>query len=858
MQPEQLGPFRISRVIGRGGMGAVYEGVHVETGAVAAVKVLLAMLEEDEELRLRFEAEIDTLKRLRHPNIVRLYGFGEEQGVLYYVMELVNGPSLQQEMKKRRAFEWSEAAKIGLEMCSALKHAHDRGITHRDIKPANILLEQRGGSKLSDYGIAQLFGGDRLTGINSVVGTLEYMAPEQALANPVGPRSDLYSLGAVLYSILVGRPPFTAKTLAEIIRKQQNNTPDPIRATRLDVPDELEAIIFDLLRIKQEERPSNAYMAGKRFQSLLQALVGPPEKILVRPMEENDSVLPPAAVHLLSTDSDKRRGEIGVPRGIVAEGGLIDLGGIVQPIANTVAADISNNIVSESHLQPSELQHDSNADLLEISFGRPADEPRVVDDFELQAPLVDSPIAPESEDEHARFLRDEYKRRGIPLPNDVTKNNRSPRPIDSSNELSIDEQTLRTPLKDPDDLTGINSSVAGSSRKVSPQTPRHPSVRHGEILLDERNGWRRTKDEPIPDASRFDDVFARIADTPDSPVYGIAANDPVNEREKATQWTDRKPSDSPSVSEGKQFPPPPSKVLPEAFSGGPSSPANRSDGALNEIEKNAEGCSVASIDDDKPIQSVSRFVSVDDDELGGYGEMKRSGRFRVSLQTILTSLCLVLVGLLFYHSLQPLPPDQLYQRITETLKEDEYGDYFPSSLRQASQDIDIFLSQYSSHPKAEAVRNIKDELDLANKEQELKRRQVFANPEARSPAEWAYMEAISYSRTDLEKEIVLLRGIVDLFATEPPAKPTGRKLNIPNESEKCVELARRRLKKLEPLFEKIAKSQFDVVKMRLDHADELNATVPDRATEIRRGVIELYQDRPWAAQLVERAQKGLR
>ncbi|MGL4593716.1 MAG: serine/threonine protein kinase, partial [Thermoguttaceae bacterium] len=139
MQPEQLGPFQISRILGRGGMGTVYLGTHEATKEIVAVKVLPCSM-EDHELRLRFSAEIDALKRLNHPNIVRLFGFGEEEEMLYYVMEYVDGPSLHHQLRQKRLFSWQEVAKIGLEMCAALKHAHDRGITHRDVKPANILL----------------------------------------------------------------------------------------------------------------------------------------------------------------------------------------------------------------------------------------------------------------------------------------------------------------------------------------------------------------------------------------------------------------------------------------------------------------------------------------------------------------------------------------------------------------------------------------------------------------------------------------------------------------------------------------------------------------------------------------------
>ncbi|MDR2643757.1 MAG: serine/threonine protein kinase [Planctomycetaceae bacterium] len=285
MQPEKLGPFYIGRVLGRGGMGAVYEGIHEQTGDVAAVKVLLDNFEGENDTRLRFEAEIDTLKRLRHPNIVRLFGFGKDQGLLYYVMELVEGASLYTELKRKRFFYWYEVAKIGMEICLALRHAHDRGITHRDVKPANILLEKNGTVKLSDFGIASLFGSRRLTDVNAVVGTLEFMSPEQALASPVGPRSDMYSLGAVLYALILNKPPFPAKHLAEIIKKHQENIIEPIRLTRIDVPDEMETIILNLLQIQPETRPQSPFAVARRFQTILQTQFSQYEQIIIRPTD---------------------------------------------------------------------------------------------------------------------------------------------------------------------------------------------------------------------------------------------------------------------------------------------------------------------------------------------------------------------------------------------------------------------------------------------------------------------------------------------------------------------------------------------------------------------------------------------
>ena len=329
MTPEKLGPFQIGRVLGRGGMGAVYEGKHEEDGSLVAVKVLADAIddEDDAEVRLRFETEIETLKRLHHPNIVQLSGFGEDHGQFYYVMDFVNGSSLQQELRKKRFFQWAEVAKIGLEICQALRHAHDRGVIHRDIKPANILLDQEGNVKLSDFGIARFFGSQQITDIHSVVGTLEYMSPEQALAHPIGVGADLYSLGCVLYALLTGKPPFTARSLPEMLRKHKSTTPVPIRSVRADVPEDFAYLLTDLLQIQPEDRPRAAPLVAKRLQALLQALVGAPETIKVLPTlsdtsrqsresalssSESGSSLPPKSVPLLRESVKPERMTAGV------------------------------------------------------------------------------------------------------------------------------------------------------------------------------------------------------------------------------------------------------------------------------------------------------------------------------------------------------------------------------------------------------------------------------------------------------------------------------------------------------------------------------------------------------------------
>ena len=270
-QERRFGPFILERLLGRGGMGAVYRARNEETGQTVAVKTLLTPLEPERE---RFEAEISTLKLLRHENIVKLYGFGQEDGVLYYAMEYVDAPSLATLLKRGRRFTWEEAVYIGVSVCRALKHAHDRGVVHRDIKPANILLLDDGVVKITDYGIAQYFGGSRLTGANQVVGTIEYMAPEQAKAGPLTPRADLYSLGALLYALLTGEPPYRARSLPELLRRYNEETPESIRRARPEAPNVLDAFLRELLQMSPEKRPGDARLIGRRLEGILRTASG--------------------------------------------------------------------------------------------------------------------------------------------------------------------------------------------------------------------------------------------------------------------------------------------------------------------------------------------------------------------------------------------------------------------------------------------------------------------------------------------------------------------------------------------------------------------------------------------------------
>ncbi|MDX1962878.1 MAG: serine/threonine-protein kinase [Pirellulales bacterium] len=282
MQFEHLGPYKIGKRLGRGGMGTVYEAVNTQTGESAAIKVLNPALADEEGFRDRFAVEIETLKKLRHPQVVRLYGFGEHQGILYYAMELVSGSNLEDELQNGRRFTWRETTQAGIKLSRALKLAHDHGIIHRDLKPANILLTPDGDIKLTDFGIARLFGGMNLTSDGGLIGTAEYMSPEQAEGKPVTYQSDLYSLGGVLFAMLAGRPPFRAKSLPEVLQMQR--FAEAPRATQYaqDVPAALADIIARLLSKAPAARAANAGLLARELAAMEHGL-------LARSQRENES-----------------------------------------------------------------------------------------------------------------------------------------------------------------------------------------------------------------------------------------------------------------------------------------------------------------------------------------------------------------------------------------------------------------------------------------------------------------------------------------------------------------------------------------------------------------------------------------
>ena len=269
-QPEfdYFGPYRVEGVLGRGGMGTVYKGSHARSGDKVAIKVIAAAVADQSRFRRRFAAEIDTLKRLKHPHIVELIGYGEEQGLLFYSMEYVPGHSLLEHMRQHKVLPWEDVLQIGIETSAALKHAHDLGIIHRDLKPANLMLSDQGQVKLTDFGIAKLFGSTDMTAAGSVIGTADYMPPEQAEGKTITTRSDLYSLGCVLYALLAGRAPFGGKSVPEVLYAVRYNAVPDLLTLAPNCPTELAELIKEMVEKDPLKRPPTALVIGNRLKAI--------------------------------------------------------------------------------------------------------------------------------------------------------------------------------------------------------------------------------------------------------------------------------------------------------------------------------------------------------------------------------------------------------------------------------------------------------------------------------------------------------------------------------------------------------------------------------------------------------------
>jgi tetratricopeptide (TPR) repeat protein len=287
-QPAELNRDSLPRItgyktlerLGRGGMGVVFKARHLELDRVVAIKMLLAGTHADREDLSRFRLEAEAVARLQHPHVVQIFEIGEQDGQPYYAMEFVDGGHLGSHTSgiPQPATKCARVIKV---LAHTLHYAHQRGVVHRDLKPANILLTQDGEPKITDFGLAKRLEAKGMTESGILIGTPSYMAPEQAAGGkrPVGPTADVYSLGAVLYELLTGRPPFRAETSWDTVA--QVLADEPVAPSRLQpkVPRDLETICLKCLQKNPEKRYSSAELLAADLSRYLEG-----EPILARPV----------------------------------------------------------------------------------------------------------------------------------------------------------------------------------------------------------------------------------------------------------------------------------------------------------------------------------------------------------------------------------------------------------------------------------------------------------------------------------------------------------------------------------------------------------------------------------------------
>jgi len=256
---SKLGGYQVEALIGRGAMASVYLARDTKLNRHVALKVLLGSLAKTSSIVKQFHQEAQAAAPLNHPNIVRIYSAGIEAGVPYIAMEFVDGEPLDRFLKRKGKVNWDVALHIGAQVALALDCAHQHGIVHRDVKPSNILVDRRGGVRLTDFGIARMTSGGG--GGGGVVGTPQYMSPEQSTGDEVWPTSDLFSLGVTLYQMIAGDMPFKGESSMELIRSICED--EPVRLNKLipDVPDDVARMVAYLLEKEPSGRPASAKVA---------------------------------------------------------------------------------------------------------------------------------------------------------------------------------------------------------------------------------------------------------------------------------------------------------------------------------------------------------------------------------------------------------------------------------------------------------------------------------------------------------------------------------------------------------------------------------------------------------------------
>ena len=260
-----VGNYKIEEKLGEGGMGAVYKGVDTMLDREVAIKVLRPELTSQTAVVERFRSEAVTLAKLNHPNIATLYSLFRNGNELFMVLEFVRGETLDNILQRRGALPAEEAIPVFSQVLDGIDHAHELGVVHRDIKPANMMLTEKGTLKVLDFGIARLLGSARMTRAGNIIGTLEYMAPEQVKGQETDGRSDIYALGMMLYEVLTGKLPFQTENEFELMMLQTEKMPPSPREINPAIPEEVAEAIMKAI----QKNPDDRFQTAGEFRGLL-------------------------------------------------------------------------------------------------------------------------------------------------------------------------------------------------------------------------------------------------------------------------------------------------------------------------------------------------------------------------------------------------------------------------------------------------------------------------------------------------------------------------------------------------------------------------------------------------------------
>ena len=267
--------YKITRIIGSGGMAVVFEAYDLVNNRPVALKLLKDDIAKDQRAVKRFINESKAISMLSHPNIVKIYAVSVKENLKYLVMELVPGITLKNYINKKGALPYREALLYTRQILKALEHAHSKGIVHRDIKPHNIMLLKNGLIKVTDFGIAKLPDAETLSSPDTAIGTVYYISPEQAEGKEIDRRSDIYSLGIVMYEMMTGVLPFRSNNLADIALKQINASPRPPREFTPSIPVGAEQIILTAM----EKRPERRFQSAKQMLDCVSKLLEDPNTV---------------------------------------------------------------------------------------------------------------------------------------------------------------------------------------------------------------------------------------------------------------------------------------------------------------------------------------------------------------------------------------------------------------------------------------------------------------------------------------------------------------------------------------------------------------------------------------------------